>query len=75
IQERVAADSERLLGHDHPHTVNAWANLAASYQQVTRTEEAIDIQERVAADRERLLGHDHPDTRAAAEELRRWRMS
>ncbi|MFJ4792567.1 tetratricopeptide repeat protein [Kitasatospora purpeofusca] len=60
--QRVAADAERLLGHDHPHTLNARAGLAASYWQAGRTGEAIVIEERVLADRERLLGADHLET-------------
>ncbi len=54
------ADRERLLGDDHPDTLTARANLAASYQQAGRTSEAIAILGRVVADRERLLGDDHP---------------
>ncbi|MGC4932056.1 tetratricopeptide repeat protein, partial [Streptomyces sp. DT117] len=62
LLERVVADSERLLGEDHPDTVTARANLAVSYWQAGRTGEAIVLLERVVANRERLLGEDHPDT-------------
>ena len=41
---------ERLLGPDHPDTLTARANLAASYWSAGRTGEAIAIEERVAAD-------------------------
>ncbi|WP_050490872.1 MULTISPECIES: tetratricopeptide repeat protein [Streptomyces] len=60
--QRLAAESERLLGSEHPDTVIAWANLAASYGRAGRTEEAIGIEERVVAVRERLLGSDHLGT-------------
>ncbi|WP_327072690.1 tetratricopeptide repeat protein [Kitasatospora purpeofusca] len=66
---RLAADAERLLGHDHPHTLNARAGLAASYWQAGRTGEAIVIEERVLADRERLLGADHLETVSARANL------
>ncbi len=65
----VAENAERLLGDDHPSTLAARANLAASYHQAGRTSEAITIKERVVADRERLLGDDHPDTLTARANL------
>ncbi|MFG2820029.1 tetratricopeptide repeat protein [Kitasatospora sp. NPDC048365] len=74
LLERVVADSERLLGHDHPDTLTARLHLAVSYWYAERRDEAIDLLLQVLADRERLLGHDHPDTRDAADALRSWRM-
>ncbi|MFF4926195.1 tetratricopeptide repeat protein [Kitasatospora sp. NPDC001261] len=44
-------------------------NLAISYRQAGRTEEAITIKEQVLADRERILGEDHPDTLGARNNL------
>ncbi|MFE5653936.1 tetratricopeptide repeat protein, partial [Streptomyces cyaneofuscatus] len=61
------------LGEDHPSTVLARANLAVSYWQAGRIEEAIELLERVVADRERLLGEDHPDTVNARQVLSKWR--
>ena len=69
IEERVAADRERVLGPDHPDTITARANLASSYSSAGRTGDAIAIEERVAADSERLLGPDHPHTLAARTSL------
>ncbi|WP_327064056.1 tetratricopeptide repeat protein [Kitasatospora purpeofusca] len=63
--QHLTTDAERILGDDHPDTLTARANLAASYWQTGRTAEAIALLERVAADRERILGHDHPDTLTA----------
>ncbi|MEV4561720.1 tetratricopeptide repeat protein [Kitasatospora sp. NPDC049285] len=65
IEERVVVDREAVLGDQHPDTLTARANLAASYRQAGRTTEMIDLLERVVADRERVLGSHHPDTRAA----------
>ncbi|WP_257139609.1 tetratricopeptide repeat protein, partial [Streptomyces sp. or20] len=61
MEETVAADTERLLGAEHPDTLTARGNLATSYWQAGRTGEAIAIEETVAADTERLLGAEHPD--------------
>nr|BEK63595.1 hypothetical protein KPHV_08220 [Kitasatospora purpeofusca] len=60
--QHLTADTERLLGDDHPDTLTSRNNLATSYQQAGRTPEAIVLLERVTADRERILGPDHPDT-------------
>ncbi len=69
ILERVAADTERLLGPEHPDTLTAQGNLALSYQSAGRTGEAIAILERVAADTEQLLGPEHPHTLTLQGEL------
>ncbi|MFC9022324.1 tetratricopeptide repeat protein, partial [Streptomyces anthocyanicus] len=50
------------LGPEHPHTLIDRGNLAISYRDVGRLQEALELHERVLADRERVLGPDHPDT-------------
>jgi Tetratricopeptide repeat len=55
------ADRERVQGPDHPYTLIARANLAASYRAAGRTPEAIHVEEQGVADRERMLRPDHPD--------------
>ncbi|MER5584779.1 tetratricopeptide repeat protein [Streptomyces asoensis] len=67
--ERVVADQERLLGGEHPHTLTARANLAASYLHAGRIAEAAELLERVVADQERLLGSEHPSTLTARARL------
>ncbi|MER7178887.1 tetratricopeptide repeat protein [Streptomyces hyaluromycini] len=59
---RMAADSERLLGAEHPGTLTARANLTTAYRQAGRIGEAIELLEQVTADHERLLGAAHPHT-------------
>ena len=44
------------------HSHRSRANLAASYSQAGRTNDAIALREAVLADHERLLGPEHPDT-------------
>ena len=56
------ADSEQLLGANHPDTLTSRNNLAAAYSSAGRLEQAIPLLEQTLADRERLLGADHPDT-------------
>ena len=62
VGEQLAADLERLLGPDHPNTLNSRNNLATVYRAAGRTAEAIAVHEQVLAARERLLGPDHPNT-------------
>ncbi|MER5616832.1 tetratricopeptide repeat protein [Streptomyces sp. NPDC002215] len=56
----MLADRERLLGNERPRTLTARANLAISYWQAGRTNDAIEIEEHVLADRERPFGNEHP---------------
>jgi len=60
--EPLAADCERVLGPDHPDTLNSRNNLAAAYWAAGRAAEAIPLHQQTLADRERVLGPDHPDT-------------
>ena len=59
---QTLADSERVLGADHPDTLGSRYNLAGAYASAGRLEEAIPLYERTLADFERVLGADHPDT-------------
>ncbi|MFE2159911.1 tetratricopeptide repeat protein [Streptomyces lydicus] len=64
--QRLAADAERLLGHEHPDMLISREHLATSYGKLGRFHEAIAVEERVACERERILGPEHPET------LRAW---
>ena len=62
VGQSLTADLERLLGPDHPDTLNSRNSLAAAYQAAGRVAEAIPLFEQTLVGRERLLGADHPDT-------------
>ena len=62
VGESLTADLERLLGPDHPDTLNSRNSLASAYLAVGRAAEAIPQFEQTLAVRKRLLGSDHPDT-------------
>ena len=68
------ADSERVLGADHPDTLTSRDNLAGAYQAAGLLEEAIPLYERTLADSERVLGADHPDTLTSRNNLERARI-
>ena len=67
--EQTLADSERVLGADHPETLSSRNNLAYAYQDGGPLAEAIPLFEQTLADRERVLGADHPDTLASRNNL------
>ncbi|MFF0153799.1 tetratricopeptide repeat protein [Micromonospora sp. NPDC005203] len=58
---RMVDDAVRVLGDEHPHTITVRSNLATSYRQAGRTDEAITIEEKVLNDAARVLGAEHPD--------------
>jgi hypothetical protein len=71
LAEQALADIERVLGADHPTTLNARSILASASFRVGRLDEAIAAAERVLRDSERVLGPDHPSTRHNRELLAR----
>ncbi|HET9968518.1 MAG TPA: tetratricopeptide repeat protein, partial [Streptosporangiaceae bacterium] len=60
--ESLTADLERMLGPDHPDTLNARNSLAAAYLAAGRPAEAVPLFERTLVGRERVLGPNDPDT-------------
>ncbi|MFE1769986.1 tetratricopeptide repeat protein [Streptomyces sp. NPDC059008] len=61
--------SSDIHGHSHPDTLSARHNLAVSYSNAGRVQEALDLGKQVLVDRERGLGPDHPDTLTARSNL------
>jgi tetratricopeptide (TPR) repeat protein len=62
VGEPLTADLERVLGPDHPDTMNARNSLAAAYLAAGRHSDAVLLFERTLAGRERVLGLHHLDT-------------
>jgi Tetratricopeptide repeat len=62
VGESLVEGRERLLGHDHPDTLNSRNSLALAYQGAGRVAEAVLLYERTLTNRERLLGYDDPRT-------------
>jgi tetratricopeptide (TPR) repeat protein len=65
----LIADLERILGPDHPDTLNARNGLATAYHAAGRIADAIPLVEQTLVARERLLGADHPSTLASRNNL------
>ena len=62
VGEPLAEDLERLLGPDHPDTLNSRNSLAAAYLAAGRVAEAIPLFEQILAVRQRVLGPDDSET-------------
>ena len=67
--QRALAGYMRVLGADHPHTLNARNNLAGAYQAAGNLGRAIPLLKKTLADRQRVLGADHPHTLNARNNL------
>ena len=65
----MLADQERVLGPDHPETLNVRDNLAGAYDSVGRLAEAIDAWEKLLPDCQRVLGLGHPLTKLVQKNL------
>ncbi|MFB9318287.1 tetratricopeptide repeat protein [Cryptosporangium minutisporangium] len=65
----LATTASRLLGADHPDSLDAGINLAISYRRAGHTSEAVLLGERIATDRDRIFGSDDPRTLSARAEL------
>src|SRR5260370_38448355 len=59
---QLPADLERLLGRDHPRTLDARDSLAVAYQSAGQPAVAIQMLELALAARGRVLGPRHQDT-------------
>ncbi|KFY18198.1 hypothetical protein V492_00079 [Pseudogymnoascus sp. VKM F-4246] len=53
---------KRLLGEEHPDTIQSMANLASTWQQQGRSNDAEQLMLQVLDLRKSMLGEEHPDT-------------
>ncbi|WP_280466410.1 tetratricopeptide repeat protein [Nocardia brasiliensis] len=59
---RTLADSQRILGPDHPYTLTARNDLAGAYESAGQLDKAIPLFEQTLTETERILGPDNPNT-------------
>jgi hypothetical protein len=62
LEEKVLEVSKRALGEEHPDTLLSMGNLAASYSDLGRLQDAVELEEKVLEARKRMLGKEHPRT-------------
>ncbi|KAJ7830390.1 hypothetical protein B0H13DRAFT_1492959, partial [Mycena leptocephala] len=65
----VLEKHEQLFGADHPDTLRAMGNLAVTYYELGRYQEAEPLESIVLEKRKQLLGADHPHTLLAMTNL------
>jgi hypothetical protein len=70
---QVIETSKKKLGADHPDTLTSMVNLAFTWKEQGRDEEAIRLMEDCVSSRTRVLGVHHHLTVASTEALARWR--
>jgi hypothetical protein len=62
----------RVLGQEHPSTLNSMANLAHTLHCVGRIPEAITMMGNALVHQLAKLGADHPETKESQVTLRSW---
>ncbi len=62
LHEQALAGRQRILGDNHPDTLNSMNNLAATRRALGDLHGARELHEQTLASRRRMLGPDHPDT-------------
>jgi hypothetical protein len=60
--QELLPDLARVLGPDHPLTLDLRSNIALSTRQAGNEAEALQLYRELLPDYERVLGRDHPDT-------------
>lgn len=60
--EELLSDRKRVLGPDHPDTLDTRHNIAAWIGRVGKPGEAMRLSEESLPDQQRVLGSDDPDT-------------
>ncbi|MFE5724063.1 FxSxx-COOH system tetratricopeptide repeat protein [Streptomyces erythrochromogenes] len=67
--QRALTTRIRVLGEDHPDTLNSRNNLAGAYYAAGDLDSAVPLLQRTLEDRVRVLGEDHPDTLISRNDL------
>ncbi|KAJ7853371.1 hypothetical protein B0H13DRAFT_1202216 [Mycena leptocephala] len=62
LRMAVLEKYQQLLGDNHPNTLCAMGNLAATYSRLKKYKKAEELEVFVLEKRKQLLGNDHPDT-------------
>ncbi|MFG2620757.1 tetratricopeptide repeat protein [Streptomyces sp. NPDC048507] len=65
----LSQQAAKALGKEHPNTLTTRINLATTFNDLGRHQDALTLREQVRTDSERLLGHDHPATLVARTNL------
>ncbi|RYC82197.1 hypothetical protein BFJ63_vAg14905 [Fusarium oxysporum f. sp. narcissi] len=68
-QKEVLEKRQRILGDEHPDTITAMNNLAATLSDEGKLDEAASMMKEALEKMQRILGDEHPDTLMAMNNL------
>ena len=71
--KHVLETSKKVLGPDHPHTLNSMANLAKTYWAQGRWGEVEELNVQVMQMSKSVLGEEHQDTLRSIADLQWYR--
>jgi tetratricopeptide (TPR) repeat protein len=69
LEEQALAGYQRVLGDDHPDTLQSMNNLAGTRLALGDFDGARELYEQALSGRQRVLGDDHPDTLSSMNNL------
>ncbi|KAF9040324.1 hypothetical protein BDP27DRAFT_1347492, partial [Rhodocollybia butyracea] len=69
LEEPVVELSKEVLGEEHPDTLTRIQNLAISYSEVGRFNDALQLAEPLVELSKKIMGEDHPDTLSRIQNL------
>ncbi|KAH9234753.1 hypothetical protein K456DRAFT_1835619, partial [Colletotrichum gloeosporioides 23] len=64
----------RVLGEEHPDTLAIMHNLAFTWKDLERWEDAMQLLQDCVRRRENVLGVDHPETMSSVSALSDWEL-
>ena len=62
VHEACLEIRKRVLGEEHPDTLQSMNNLAVTYDRLGRSNEAVQVHEACLEITKRVLGEEHPET-------------
>jgi tetratricopeptide (TPR) repeat protein len=69
LTEEYLEKSRKILGQDHPQTLESASNLALLYASIEQYHSAESLYEECLQTKKRILGQDHPETLEAEKSL------
>jgi hypothetical protein len=73
LNVQVIEIKKKVLGEEHPNTLNTMSNLAHTWEAEGRFADALALRGSCAQARQRVLGPDHTYTHSSFETLDKWR--
>ncbi|KAK3346489.1 Tetratricopeptide repeat-domain-containing protein [Lasiosphaeria hispida] len=72
LKVQVVEARKRVLGPEHPDTLDSMNNLAITWKDLGRLQDAENLMRECIRLRQQVLGKEHPNTVSSVSQLRRW---